>query len=29
MIRRLLDTYVDAQALTRRSSGTRPKRRAP
>ena len=29
MIRRLLDSYVDAQALTLRSSGTRQKRRAP
>ena len=29
MIRRLLDAYVDAQALTLRSSGTRQKRRAP
>ena len=29
MIRRLLDAYVDAQALTPRSSGTRQKRRAP
>ncbi|MDO8291344.1 MAG: hypothetical protein Q7T29_00550 [Gallionella sp.] len=29
MIRRLLDSYVDSQALTLRSSGTRQKRRAP
>ncbi len=29
MIRRLLDSYVDAHALTLRSSGTRQKRRAP
>lgn len=29
MIRRLLDSYVDAQALTMRSSGARQKRRAP
>lgn len=29
MIRRLLDSYVDAHALTQRSSGTRKKRRAP
>jgi len=29
MIRRLLDAYVDAQALTLRSSGTRQNRRAP
>ena len=29
MIRRLLDSYVDAQALTLRSSGTRQKRRGP
>jgi predicted DNA binding CopG/RHH family protein len=29
MIRRLLDSYVDAQAITLRSSGTRQKRRAP
>jgi len=29
MIRRLLDAYVDAHALTLRSSETRPKRRTP
>ena len=29
MISRLLDSYVDAQALTLHSSGTRQKRRAP
>jgi hypothetical protein len=29
MIRRLLDSYVEAHALTLRSSGTRQKRRAP
>jgi len=29
MIRRLLDGYVDAHALTHRSSGTHQKRRAP
>jgi predicted DNA binding CopG/RHH family protein len=29
MIRRLIDSYVDAQALTLRSSGSRQKRRAP
>ena len=29
MIRRLLDAYVDAQALTRRSRGRADKRRAP
>ena len=29
MIRRLLDAYVDAQALTLRSNVTRQKRRAP
>lgn len=29
MIRRLLDSYVDAQALNSRASGTPSKRRAP
>lgn len=29
MIRRLLDSYVDTHALTRRSNGTRQKRRTP